>query len=108
MKLKKLKLNELSNSDLNEREMVRILGGGEPGCCQCGCNYEGQPGGSSTSSNDSANDANGYTSDPGSHPCDCYPNTHDSITCDPWPQNTPACDPLPVDMPCNQSSWGCR
>ena len=36
--------------------------------CQCGCNYEGKPGGSSTSANDSANNAHGYTSD-GSHPC---------------------------------------
>ena len=41
---------------------------GTPGCCQCGCNYEGKPGGSSTSANDSANNAHGYTSD-GSHPC---------------------------------------
>ena len=41
---------------------------GTIGCCQCGCNYEGKPGGSSTSANDSANNAHGYTSD-GSHPC---------------------------------------
>ena len=89
MKLKKLKLNELSNSDLNEREMVRILGGGEPGCCQCGCNYEGQPGGSSTSSNDSANDAYGYTSDPGTNPCDCDPYPFPF----PVPNDNPACPP---------------
>ena len=68
MKLRKLKLNEASKAELNEREMCRVLGGGTPGCCQCGCNYEGKPGGSSTSANESANNAHGYTSD-GSHPC---------------------------------------
>ena len=68
MKLRKLKLNEASKAELNEREMCRVLGGGTIGCCQCGCNYEGKPGGSSTSANDSANNAHGYTSD-GSHPC---------------------------------------
>ncbi len=47
MKLNKLKLNQLSDADLNEREMLRILGGGTPGCCQCGCNYAGESGGSS-------------------------------------------------------------
>jgi hypothetical protein len=49
---------------LNEREMCRLLGGGTPGCCQCACQ-----GPSSKSSNDSANNKSGYTSDPGSHPC---------------------------------------
>ncbi|HZH74085.1 MAG TPA: hypothetical protein VFD91_16430 [Mariniphaga sp.] len=82
--------------------MVRILGGGTLGCCQCGCNYEGHPGGSSTSSNSSANDAQGYTSDPGAHPCDCYP--------DPYPSH-PLCDSHPMcgkeDMPCTHSTWGC-
>ena len=68
MKLRKLKLNGASKAELNEREMCRVLGGGTIGCCQCGCNYEGKPGGSSTSANDSANNAHGYTSD-GSHPC---------------------------------------
>lgn len=63
MKLKKLCLNELADAELNEREMCRILGGGTPGCCQCGCNYA-TTGGSSTSSNDSANNAKGFTSDP--------------------------------------------
>ena len=36
MKLKKINLSELSNADLNEREMCRLLRGGDPGCCQCG------------------------------------------------------------------------
>ncbi len=95
MKLNKLKLNQLSDADLNEREMVRILGGGTPGCCQSGCNYAGESGGSSSS----ANDANGYTSDPGSHPCcddpisqnnwscgthlSCYPGEGTNISCYP-------------------------
>lgn len=38
MKLE-IKLTELADAELNEREMCRILGGGTPGCCQCGCNY---------------------------------------------------------------------
>jgi len=67
-KLKKLKLNQLAEVELNEREMCRILGGGTPGCCQCGCHYANS-GGSSTSANDSANNAGGHYSDYGSHPC---------------------------------------
>lgn len=68
MKLEKINLNELANAELNEREMCHILGGGTVGCCQCGCNFTSS-GGSSTSSNASANDAGGFTSDPGAHPC---------------------------------------
>lgn len=36
---------------------------GTPGSCQCGCHYA-TSGGSSTSTNDSANNASGLTSDP--------------------------------------------
>ncbi len=68
MKLKKLKLNEIEKIELNEREMCRILGGGTPGCCQCGCKYVGQ-GGSSTSDNRDANDAYGLNSDYSAQPC---------------------------------------
>jgi natural product precursor len=32
-KLGKLKLNQISQMDLNEREMCRLLGGGTSGCC---------------------------------------------------------------------------
>lgn len=71
MKLKKISLDEVAKAELNEKEMLRLMGGGTPGCCQCGCNYEGAGGGSSTSDNRSANDAHGLTSD-GSHPC-CEP-----------------------------------
>ena len=70
MKLKKINLSALSNAELNEREMCSLMGGGIPGCCQCGCNAANS-GGSSTSANDTANDSSGYTSDPGATtPCD--------------------------------------
>ncbi len=68
MKLGKIKLTELADAKLNEREMCRILGGGTPGCCQCGCHYA-TSGGSSTSANDSANNSGGMTSDPEEQPC---------------------------------------
>ena len=32
MKLEKIKLTELADAKLNEREMCKILGGGTPGC----------------------------------------------------------------------------
>lgn len=64
MKLEKINLSELANADLNEREMCRLLGGGTPGCCQCGCHYS-----ATTASNDSANTSEGKTSDPGATPC---------------------------------------
>ena len=63
MKLTKINLNQLANADLNEREMCRLLGGGDPGCCQCGCNYANS-GGSSTEDNDNANNKSGLTSEP--------------------------------------------
>ena len=69
MKLKKLKLHEISNADLSEKEMCRILGGGTKGCCQCGCHYAGKGGGSSSEDNNSANDAHGYVSDSKVPPC---------------------------------------
>lgn len=61
MKLKKLKLNEISRTRLEESEMCRLLGGGTPGNCTCGCLYANS-GGSSTASNDAANNASGLTS----------------------------------------------
>ena len=61
MKLKKIKLNEISKVRLEEMEMCRLLGGGTPGNCTCGCLYA-DSGGSSTASNDAANDAYGYSS----------------------------------------------
>ena len=66
MKLERISVSELATADLNEREMCRLLGGGEPGCCQCGCHYT-----STTATNDAANNEYGYTSDPGAQPCNC-------------------------------------
>lgn len=77
MKLEKIKLTELADAELNEREMCRILGGGTPGCCQCGCHYA-TSGGSSTSTNDSANDAGGLVSDPKEQPCCSTPEPETS------------------------------
>jgi natural product precursor len=59
-KLKKLKLNTLSEMNLMEREMNRLKGGT---VCSCSCYYE-YSGGSSASSNGNANhtSGNGYTS----------------------------------------------
>ena len=97
MKLGKIKLTELADAKLNEREMCRILGGGTPGCCQCGCHYA-TSGGSSTSANDSANNSGGMTPDPVTTP----PTT--PITIAPsilgrW------CNPtIPQDKLCGQNS----
>ncbi len=54
-KLQKIKLDELAGIDLNEKGLCRILGGGTPGNCQCGCLYEGAGGGSSSNDNRFAN-----------------------------------------------------
>lgn len=61
--LNKVKLNQLAKADLAKREMNALLGGA--GCCGCGCYYEGQEGGSTTSANGSANRSHGYDSDYG-------------------------------------------
>lgn len=60
--LRKLKLNQLAMSEIEDQKMNRLLGGqGDcSGSCACGCDYEGTPGGSSTSSNRSANNTD-YT-----------------------------------------------
>jgi natural product precursor len=93
MKLTKINLSELANTDLNEREMCRLLGGGTPGCCQCGCH-----GSSTTSSNDSANDADGYTSDPdATTPCD-----EEEATPGPTVPPPPPIPPIPLDVPCHK------
>lgn len=58
----KLKLNNLSKSVLNNREMKEVKGGAAGDTCQCGCCYEGEPGGSSTSANAAANAKTGLES----------------------------------------------
>jgi len=70
MELTKISLNDLAIADLNERELCRLWGRGNPGSCQCGCHYYNS-GGSSSPTNDSANFGYGYTSDPGAQPCNC-------------------------------------
>ena len=92
MKLQKINLNQLANADLNEREMYRLLGGGDHGCCQCGCH-----GSSTTGSNNSANNAGGQTSDPGATtPCD---TPSPPLPSPPPPQRNCLC--IPLDVPCS-------
>lgn len=82
MKLNKIKLHELSDVELNEREMRNILGG-----YSCGCNYAGTPGGSSTEDNRDANAQYGYTSATTSAPTPApihYSGAYSS--CNPHPQ----------------------
>lgn len=52
MKLKKLKLNALSEAGLKDKEMSALKGGT---CCTCSCYWEGTPGGSSSLDNSGAN-----------------------------------------------------
>ena len=56
-KLSKLKLNQLSDANLRDREMNGLRGGGT---CACSCYYENS-GGSSSSSNRDANCNTGPT-----------------------------------------------
>jgi natural product precursor len=98
MKLEKIKLSELAKADLNEREMFRLLGGGDPGCCQCGCH-----GPSTTGDNDSANDAGGLTSDPeATTPCDtpAPPPVTPPVTPPPPQKDCNQC--IPLDVPCKK------
>ena len=62
MKLKKLKLNALSEAVLKDKEMNALKGGDS--CCTCSCYYEKEPGGSYTMDNMGANhdSPNGGTS----------------------------------------------
>jgi natural product precursor len=58
-KLTKLKLNVLSDANLQEREMNRLKGGNT---CGCSCYYEGTSKGSSSSDNRDANRDTGSAS----------------------------------------------
>ena len=51
MKLKRLKLSDLSDKSLKDKEMNALRGGN---CCSCSCYWENQ-GGSSSSDNSGAN-----------------------------------------------------
>lgn len=61
--LKKIKLNQLREADLNSREMSQLKGGK---CCGCGCH-----GPSSAEDNQNANAESGYGSTGGSTYCWC-------------------------------------
>lgn len=72
MKLKKLKLNVLSEENLQDKTMNVLKGGN---CCTCSCYWEGS-GGSSSGDNQQAN----YRQDTTSvHGCNQY------TACDEWP-----------------------
>jgi len=71
--MKNLKLNQLAQQNLSNKEMNAIRGG--KSCC-CGCNYAGTPGGSSTQANLSANLADALSS-PG---CERPPVAKDSAS----------------------------
>lgn len=88
-KLQKIKLDELAGIDLNEKSLCRILGG-RAESCRCGCLYA-DTGGSSSSSNTSANTSGSiipsYMCDPKQEDCSCEP--------DPTPLGRP-CEPPPI------------
>lgn len=66
-KITSLKLNQLSKTDLEKREMNSLRGGiGE--CCGCGCHYVSN-GGYSLGENGNANLQYGYTSYGGDLAC---------------------------------------
>lgn len=58
MGLQKIKLNNLAENSLANREMKQLMGGAT---CQCSCHYAGS-GGSSTRDNGNANAEHGYVS----------------------------------------------
>lgn len=67
--MKKLSLQKLSSNELEKREMNQLLGGGTPGMCGCGCNYN------LIAHNGSANGGYGYTeSAGGTNYCACGGN----------------------------------
>ena len=68
-KIEKLKLNQLSKDELKKRELNHIKGGSDE-CCKCCCGYSGEPGGSSTKDNWSANQALGHKGSYGTF-CGC-------------------------------------
>ncbi|RGX80594.1 TIGR04149 family rSAM-modified RiPP [Bacteroides stercorirosoris] len=84
MRLKKLKLNALSEAGLKDKEMNALKGGN---CCTCSCYWEGKPGGSSSSDNSSANVNIGDNGGHSSEGCNQYFECNDSN--DEWPFPNP-------------------
>ncbi|MCD7932600.1 MAG: TIGR04149 family rSAM-modified RiPP [Tannerellaceae bacterium] len=70
--LKKLRLTQLSQNEMNQREMNALNGGSS--FCGCGCHYSGAGGGSSTAGNYNANQTNGYSSYGGNFACGTQQN----------------------------------
>lgn len=67
-----IKLNELNASELDRNEKQKIRGGDLAlDCCGCGCCYEGDPGGSSSSDNTAENSSNGFYSPDCGNPMVC-------------------------------------
>lgn len=57
--LKKLKLSQLSDTEMKEREM-NMLKGGTSYNCSCGCPEYGKPGGATVAANEKSNIKGGY------------------------------------------------
>lgn len=71
MKLNRIKLNALSESCLQDKEMNAIVGGHDT--CRCSCAYANQ-GGSTQSNNMVANGQYGYYSTTGCNQMEFHPN----------------------------------
>ena len=68
-KLSKIKLNQLSKSLMEKRELINLHGGyGAGECCGCGCHYYNQ-GGSTAWHNGNENFQHGYYSPGGQIGC---------------------------------------
>ena len=75
-KLKKLKLSELSNVQLDENKISRILGGGS---LRCACLYDG---GGSSSGGNSGGTSHPFQCSCTSYPSQCFcPPIQDAICC---------------------------
>ncbi|MCI1779800.1 MAG: TIGR04149 family rSAM-modified RiPP [Bacteroidales bacterium] len=79
--MKKLKLTNLENNNLSEKEMNNLRGGTS---CGCACAYEGTPGGSNTSDNYNANNAEGKHSPGMIHITGHYDGEGNWTLCDEW------------------------
>lgn len=79
VKLQRIKLTRLENSELQEREMKNLVGGQS---CGCGCHYMGSLGGSTTQDNLTANQKYGYFSYGGDTGC-CTTHPNGGIVCTP-------------------------
>ena len=103
-KLQKIKLDELAGIELNEKGLCRILGGGTPGNCQCGCLYA-DAGGAESADNDAANSAGGQysTTCPQSG---CGEDSQSiALLCDYTPTPQHVCSCVPQDVVCGGQAY---